>query len=371
MQRIMLRQQWSVQWQITLMTIVLIGTFGTQSVGEPNSAKPDPMPNHEIKVTKVWDEAKHNAFTDIIRYKGLWFITFREAEVHIVPAIGVEPGKARILRSEDGVLWESIALLEMGEDQDIRDPKLSITPDGRLMLNAAVAPHQHPKKRRSVIWLSNDGRTWTEPQRIGEEDWWIWRITWGPNDIAYGVGYGPYSNGPFTTRLYRSRNGETFDTFVKHLTSEPGTNETTIRFLRDGTAVAIVRRDGEDPVAQIGTARGDLTKWTFSELNVRIGGPNVIQLPDGRIVVAGREYADEKSNHRTSLYWLNLESRNVEKFLTLPSSGDTSYPGLAWHDGELWVSYYSSHETSTSIYLARVKLTDMDVNPRDQGAHHD
>ena len=37
--------------------------------------------------------------------------------------------------------------------------------------------------------------------------------------------------------------------------------------------------------------------------------------------------------------------------------GDTSYPGLLWHDGVLWVSYYSSHEGKTSIYLARVKVT--------------
>ena len=35
---------------------------------------------------------------------------------------------------------------------------------------------------------------------------------------------------------------------------------------------------------------------------------------------------------------------------------DTSYPGLVWHEGQLWVSYYSSHEGKTSIYLARVRL---------------
>ena len=26
------------------------------------------------------------------------------------------------------------------------------------------------------------------------------------------------------------------------------------------------------------------------------------------------------------------------------------------HDGELWVSYYASHEAKASIYLARVRL---------------
>ena len=43
--------------------------------------------------------------------------------------------------------------------------------------------------------------------------------------------------------------------------------------------------------------------------------------------------------------------------LTLPSGGDTSYAGLVLHKGLLWVSYYSSHEGKTRIYLAKVRLT--------------
>jgi hypothetical protein len=46
-----------------------------------------------------------------------------------------------------------------------------------------------------------------------------------------------------------------------------------------------------------------------------------------------------------------------EPVLTVPSGGDCSYPGLAWHDGLLWMSYYSSHEGKSSIYLARIRLT--------------
>ncbi len=42
--------------------------------------------------------------------------------------------------------------------------------------------------------------------------------------------------------------------------------------------------------------------------------------------------------------------------LTFPSAGDTSYPGLVWHEGLLHVSYYSTHEGKTSIYFAKVRL---------------
>jgi hypothetical protein len=42
--------------------------------------------------------------------------------------------------------------------------------------------------------------------------------------------------------------------------------------------------------------------------------------------------------------------------VTLPSGGDTSYSAFGWHEGLLWVSYYSSHEGKTAIYLAKVRL---------------
>jgi hypothetical protein len=50
------------------------------------------------------------------------------------------------------------------------------------------------------------------------------------------------------------------------------------------------------------------------------------------------------------------EAGKLTEFLKLPSGGDTSYAGLYWHEGFLWVSYYSSHESKTSIYLAKVKI---------------
>ena len=45
-----------------------------------------------------------------------------------------------------------------------------------------------------------------------------------------------------------------------------------------------------------------------------------------------------------------------EPALTLPSGGDNSYAGLVWHDGLLWMSYYSSHEGKASIYVAQVRI---------------
>jgi hypothetical protein len=51
-----------------------------------------------------------------------------------------------------------------------------------------------------------------------------------------------------------------------------------------------------------------------------------------------------------------MTATSYEPVLELPSGGDTSYPGMVWHEGILWMSYYSSHEGKTSIYLARIRL---------------
>ena len=116
--------------------------------------------------------------------------------------------------------------------------------------------------------------------------------------------------------------------------------------------------------AHLGTARPPYTRWTWKDLGKPIGGPDLITLPDHRLIVAVRLY-DGKI--RTALCWLDSQAGTMEEFLALPSGGetshdgrvtrgDTSYAGLVYREGLLWVSYYSAHEGKTAIYLARVKL---------------
>jgi hypothetical protein len=78
---------------------------------------------------KIWDAGAHNAFTDLIRWHDRWWCTFRESEGHVGGDGGI-----RILTSADGAKWEAAALLTE-KDVDLRDPKLTVTPDGKLMLN--------------------------------------------------------------------------------------------------------------------------------------------------------------------------------------------------------------------------------------------
>jgi hypothetical protein len=71
-------------------------------------------------------------------------------------------------------------------------------------------------------------------------------------------------------------------------------------------------------------------------------------------VAAGRILRDD--GPKTELAILDMDEKSLTPILQLPSGGDTSYPGLVWHNEILWVSYYSSHEGKANIYLAQVKL---------------
>ncbi|QDT56242.1 hypothetical protein Pan44_42940 [Caulifigura coniformis] len=307
----------------------------------------EPAQAEIVSVQKIWDQGKHNAFTDLIWKDGEWFCVFREGDGHVSPN-----GALRVLSSKDGKSWASAALIT-ATDSDLRDAKICIAPGNRLMLCGAGALHKPVDglKHQSYVWYSEDGRKWGDAIPVGDLGYWLWRVTW-QGDVAYSVGYGTGSNR--TTRLYRSLDGRKFETLVPELVGEGYPNESSLLFQKDGTGLCLLRRDDKEaPNAMLGTATAPYDKWSFKTLDTRIGGPQLIDLPDGRVVVSGRDYVGKA---KTSVWFLNPKTGKLDMTATLPSGGDTSYPGLVFRDGLLWVSYYSSHEGKTSIYLAKLKL---------------
>jgi hypothetical protein len=256
-----------------------------------------------------------------------------------------------VITSKDGNNWESAALIT-SPTSDLRDAKITLTPGGQLMLSGAEALHdQSAHTHQSLAWFSDNGRDWSAAQKIGDPDFWLWRTTWH-DGTAYAIGYGCRDTNK-SVRLYKSRDGKKFETLVETLHSEGYPNETSLVFLDDDTAYCLLRRDEQPVNGLLGVSRPPYTKWEWKDVGTQIGGPHMIRLPDGRFVAAVRLY-DGKT--RTSVCWIDPSSGKLTEALALPSGGDTSYAGLVWHDNLLWVSYYSSHEAKTSIYLARVEI---------------
>jgi hypothetical protein len=299
-----------------------------------------------VSVRKIWDAAPHNAFTDLVRFDGRWFCTFREGKAHVSP-----DGALRVITSGDGDEWLSAALVKSSAG-DLRDPKLTVTPDNRLMLTAAMATGDGENKgHQSLVWFSDDGRKWGESVDIGDRDFWLWRTSWH-RGVAYSVGYGCRPDLRWV-RLYKSSEGKQFETLKDKLYDAGEPNETSLVFLPDDRCLCLLRRDGQPSSALLGVASPPYTDWRWKDLRKRIGGPHMIRLPDNKLVAAVRLL---EGGARTSLCWLEPEAGTLTELLKLPSGGDTSYAGLVWHDDFLWVSYYSSHEGKSSIYLAKVRF---------------
>lgn len=307
----------------------------------------EPLPKAElVSVRKIWDRAPHNAFTDLIRFKDRWFCVFREGQAHVSP-----DGSLRVITSDDGETWTSAALLT-SDTADLRDAKITQTPDGRLMLSGAAAWHKpQPATHQSLAWFSDDGQKWSAAVEVGEPDFWLWRTAWFRGQ-GYGVGYG-VNKANRQVRLYSSDDGRQWNTLVADLFDRDFPNESALLFGDDGSCLCLLRRDAGSRTAQLGRSLPPYTEWQWRDLGAPIGGPSMIRLPSGKIVAVTRLY-DKKT--RTSLSWLDPDAGKLTELLALPSGGDTSYPGLVWHDGRLWISYYSSHEGQTSIYLAKVKF---------------
>lgn len=319
--------------------------------GETISLKPPKL----LSVSRIWDNAEHNAFTDLIEYQGAFFCSFRESDEHA----GGKDGSVRLLRSEDGASWDSVALLNKS-GYDLRDPKFSIMPDGRLLLTLGGSLYNKTEYLGSnpFVAFSNNGIDWSDIQNVAMSKEWIWRVTWHQN-FGYAVSYRLTDPSnielPWILTLLQTQDGLNY-TPITELDVPSYPSETTLRFQQDGTMVALTRRYGN---GWIGTASFPYTTWSWSEIDSRLGGPNFLILPDDQMWAASRLYVLEGEELLTYTALGRMTHSSYTPELILPSGGDTSYPGLVYHKGILYVSYYSSHEGKSSIYLAQVLLPDL------------
>lgn len=310
-----------------------------------------------IEVRRIWDAAPHNAFTDLVRFNGKFYCTFRESSAH-VPKVRSDDGKARVIASDDGEKWESVALLAM-DGIDLRDPKLSITPDGRLMVTIHGAYYDNGKvlKRTALVsfWkpgeeaFSTPVEATLDPAFATSQDW-LWRVTWH-DGIAYGVAYQGRSESGKRLHLVRSKDGRTYE-LVKSFDMDGAPNESVVRFMPDGEMLIVARREEADKNGKLGRSKPPYQEWEWRDINLRIGGPDLLRLADGSLVLGTRKWEPKP---KMTVGTLSLDGQYSD-IVELPSGGDTSYPGMLVHDNQLWVSYYSSHEGKTAIYLAKLKL---------------
>ncbi|AWB65810.1 hypothetical protein C2869_04860 [Saccharobesus litoralis] len=307
---------------------------------------------------------KHCAFTDLTCYAGRYFVCYRQAANHVS-----KDGEIIIQVSDDLVVWQTASVVR-AVNTDLRDPKLSIDGQGRLIL--LYYRKQFAEDGRNIynlpaVRFSSDGLSWSSERQLCDNNWWLWRLSYHPTkkNFALGVAYKRAEN---RVKLYAGDPLRQFECIEPDLFSQDRygkgyPNESDIQFLADGTALCLLRRDADTGSVQLGTASAPYKKWQWLDLGYYLGGPTLLQLQDGRLIVGARIWS-KKGGPKTALFELKLTKNNLAEYfasldllLVLPSAGDNSYPSLLERQGHLYVSYYSQHlSLQCRVYISKIKL---------------
>jgi hypothetical protein len=294
-------------------------------------------------VNRAWKAGKHNAFTDLCYFRQRYYLVFRQASSH-----HSKDGVLRIMNSVQGKKWRTVAVLQ-NSVADLRDGKLTVTPDGKLQLLAAAAFHDKTQQAyQSYLWHSTDGKTWPEPQAVGEAEYWVWRLSW-LRDQAYAVAYKCGSDRHI--RLYQQKASAQFEVIAPRIYAEGYANEAALLFDNKDTAWCLLRKDPDH--GQLGHSLPPYTHWQWLDIGCRIGGPQAIFTADGKMLAVVRLYNETV---RTSLVTLDQSTGELTEIMALPSGGDTSYAGMVLQQNKLLISYYSSHQGRSSIYTALLRI---------------
>lgn len=305
------------------------------------------------ETTLDWHQAvaadgTHNAFTDLIQWKDAYYLCFRHGASH-----GSMDGDIRVVSSTDMKTWSPCGVLDtLGDD---RDPHFVATDDTLFVYFgtwdlAHQEGHALPSrgKVRSYFASTQDGTTWSKVQAVYEPGFWMWRVR-RHDGVFYSAAYTAVRPVPDMreTRLVKSTDGLEWTT-VATVTTERMAGEADFHWTPSGEVWIISRTGDEAGDAEWFRSDASMTSWKSTPTGVLIHSPAIVEWRD-RVFIAGRGKA-EKSVTRL---WEIVGETIVER-LTLPSAGDTSYPGLIVDPASLdtdtpafFISWYSQHEIDT------------------------
>ena len=322
---------------------------------------------HIVSVRRIFHNGEHNAFTDLCRFKGKFFLAFRSCP----DGHSVNPTSSIIvLSSDDAKDWEQVFRFSV-PDRDTRDPHFVIFQEKLFVYtgtwfcgdkHSAQIGYDMNQHLGYCSW-SHDGREWIGPEMLeGTYGHYIWRgAVYGGKIYLCGRRKHEFTqiSRKQDRKIIESAMLESEDGIIwkkRALFQEQYGNETAFLFEPDGSILAVARREMDG--AQLCRSQPPYEKWERKNLGRYIGGPLLAKW-NGHYVVGGRNKIG--NTYKTTLSW--LANDKLFLFAELPSGGDNSYPGFVEISPKrALVSYYSSHEkdeqgnTITAIYLAELEI---------------
>ena len=151
----------------------------------------------------------------------------------------------------------------------------------------------------------------------------------------------------------KSKDGMKYEIIAKLLPCGEKATEACLLFEGD-TVIAVAR--GINDKARYGVSKFPYITWEWTKMDIAVGGPALLKLPNGKLVLGTRNYQEDFG--MTSLYW--LRERHVKKIMTLNKDKDSSYPSFALVNNNIYVSYYSGDRSITSVRFFKSSLDFLD-----------
>lgn len=312
----------------------------------------------------AYSDGMHNAFTDLAYWKGAYFLGFRHGASHMSM-----DGEIRVMKSADMKTWTPCATVDtFGDD---RDAKLVAT-DDTLYLYFGTWDLVHKSGRatpdrgsvRSYAAFTKDGATWSKVQGLYEPGFWLWRIRYH-DGAFYSAAYTAVRPTPPAreTRILRSADGLDW-ALVSVLTTERMAGEADLLWRPDGAVWVLSRTGDAAGDAEWFVSDSSMRTWTSKAIGAPIHSP-VFAVWKDRVFVAGRDF---RRGDSTTKIW-EFKGGACREVVTLPSRGDTGYPGLVVDPATVnaatpafFISWYSQHDAHAGqkdradIYAARVTV---------------
>ena len=167
----MIKNKFVILVNFLLLLIIVLNPVGSIS------ARKDSSP-YIISTRKIYTGKPYASFTSLVNHEGRFYCAFREAKKHYDPS-GEDVGVVKILYSKDGKRWQSFLTYSV-DGIDLRDPKLTVTPEGKIML--LVEEVKYEKKvavlRKTCVSFFSSNKLHTELLPISfmsDMKWnWLW-----------------------------------------------------------------------------------------------------------------------------------------------------------------------------------------------------
>ncbi len=318
--------------------------------------------SHRTVVRDGW----HNMGSDLCFWKDTFWLVHARTSAHAAP-----DGVLVVHRSADLRRWDEVAVLKT--PNHLADAKLAVTDDELFVYTADSYFDMESGKERQVlhpyVWVSEDGYRWSEPTRVYDRNYWMWRVR-----VHDGVFYSAEKGG----ELLSSPDGHNW-TFISRIPDDEDKSPKDVKELRKidhrttphfNEADIIIRPDGEmwcvsrtkrEPHqhSYLYTSRPPYKEWSCVDLETMIHCPALCEF-GGKVYVAGRRdptttWIPQHTPAGNTAIFL-LERDGVTPVFALPSDGDAAYPGLiALEEDRLIIAYYSQHAYLSGVIEAEKK----------------